>query len=349
MTDRSIGIFTTADKEHSDGSPISFFGCDDTTLLAALYQHASKIAGPGMTQFDPEDGIAAKRVGEVVVQPVKDEAVYKVQVQPVGKPDTGRKPSGEPGTWAIQSVILSKDNFDEDSAKKWIEDHDEFGNYGVDETETSYRFRQYDPEYFSEFRTVPLAEGIAAVYGKIAEEKEEEEKTRDRLEAALSKYQAIRDVNKGIMARGLQVLSCTTHITKDEAGEDVEERFVLSMVLEPNDGENGAPFNPDTQKDVYSTHDIRKTAHGWMENGGMIDLMHSWRALGRDTICPVETYIAPVEFTIGKEEETVLAGTWMMGARIYNDDLWEKAKNNELGAWSIGGEAVRTPLEGGVQ
>ena len=352
MDERTIGIFTTAEKQDSDGNPVYFFGCDDMALLAALNSHAASITGPGITNDRPTDGMTVNMVGEVVVRPVTDETHYVVQAaddDEVGKPETGRKPGGETGTWTIQSVIFSKDHFDEAAAKKWIADSDDFGNYGIEETETSYRFRQYDPEWFSEYRTITITEGVAAVYGKIAEEKQDEEKTAALLKEAIMKYEAMRDINKGILYRGLKVLSTSTHvISKDDEPEE-EERFVLSMVLEPNDGQDGAPLKPDTQKDVYSKGDVRKTAHGWMENGGMIDLMHSWKALDRDTICPVETYLAPCEFKIGKDEEPVLEGTWMLGARIYDDELWVEAKAGKLGAWSIGGEASRTPLEEGGQ
>lgn len=356
MEKRTIGIFTTAEQQDKHKNPVSFFGCDDATLLAALYKHAASIAGPGMAQFDPVDGVTAKRVGEISVMPVDDDEVYVVAVaaqssdgeEEVDKPATNRKPSGDAGTWTIQSVIFSKDTFDLAAAKAWISDSDDFGNYGVEETETSYRFRQYDPGWFSEFRTITLTDGVAAVYGKIAE-KQDEEKSADLLQNTLLKYQAMRDINKGILQRGLRVLSTSTHIiSKGEEAEE-EERFVLSMVLEPNDGADGAPLKPDTQDDIYSKADIRKAAHGWAENGGMIDLMHSWKALDRDTVCPVETYLAPCEFKIGKDEETVLEGSWMLGARIYDDELWKAAKENKLGAWSIGGEAKRTPIDEGAE
>jgi hypothetical protein len=115
------------------------------------------------------------------------------------------------------------------------------------------------------------------------------------------------------------------------------------MVLEPNDGKDGAPFKPDTQKDVYSSDDIRKACHVWMEYYGAIDLMHSWKALGKQDVRVLECYIAPCNFQNG--EDNVVKGSWMLAVRIANDELWKAVKEGKLGAFSIGGTANRVPLE----
>lgn len=344
MSERTIGIFT-AQKDASDGVPASFFGCDDKTLLALLYQHAAEVAGPGMTKYDPADGDLAKLVGQIVVQPVDDDTLYKVNAE-VGKPEVNRKPDGDVGTWAIQSLVFSKDTFTVDEAKGWIDEHsDTFGDYGVDETDTQLRFRQFDPKWFSEFRTVTLADGIAAVYGKIAEAAQDEQATKASYEKSLDRYVAIRKINRAILKDGVTLLcdSAKTTVHKADDGEETEERFVLSMVLEPTDGTEGAPFKPDTQADVYSKSDVRKACHVWMEYYGAIDLMHSWRAIGKEDVRVLECYIAPCEFKLG--DDTVLEGSWMLGIRVVNDDLWKAVKAGDLGAYSIGGTANRVPLE----
>ncbi len=343
MTKRSIGIFTA--KNGPGGQPVSFFGCDDTTLMAALYQHATEVAGPDMAKYDPEGGMEAKRVGEIIVQPVVDDLVYKVDAA-VGKPEVDRAPDGEVGTWAIQSLIFSKDNFTADEAKAWISEHsDRFGNYGVEETDTALRFRQYDPSHFEEFRTVPLADGITAVYGKISGEKQSEDTAKKALEKSVATYAAVRKINEGILKYGVRILCKTaaTTINKAADGTEEEERYVLSMVLEPNDGESGAKYQPDTQGDIYSKEDVRKACHTWMEHYGAVDLMHSWKALGKQDVRVLECYIAPVEFKNG--DDIVAEGSWMLAVRIANDELWESVKAENIGAYSIGGTANRVPLE----
>lgn len=328
-----IGVYTS--KMEREGVPVSFFESDDATLLAALYKAAQRVTGPGLSSETPEAGLEMRRVGEVVVRPVKDDSVYHVS-----KPDVDRSPPQKEGEWAIQTLIFDKDDFTEADAKKWISDHEGFGNYGMDETSGSYRFRQYDPEHFSEFRTISIDTGISAAYGKVGKT---EEKSGDLLKASIAKWEAVRAVNRGILARGIKALTETATINKAE--DEQEERYVLSLVLEPTDGEDGAPRKPDTQNDVYSAEDVRKAAHAWMEWHGAIDLQHSWKGLSKDDVRVLECYIAPTSFTCGEGGKAydVVEGTWMLGLRIASDELWKKVKDGEYGAYSIGGTALREP------
>lgn len=341
-----IGIFTSS-QENDDGVPISFFGMSDAQILDALYKAAVAIAGPGMDCFDPPAGMKVRKVGAVTVAGVDDESVYVIQADDeAAKPEGGRVPPGSNGTWAIQTLIFSKDEFTLEEARKWVTDHDGFGDYGVDETETSYRFRQYDPQFFSEYRTITVDTGISAAYGKIDKDTERStDEGQKSLTDSIKRWEAVHAVNKGIMAAGLRILTETATINKAEDG--AEERFVMSLVLEPNDGEGDAPLKPDTQGDIYSAEDIRKAAHAWMENYGAIDLHHSWKALGKDKVRVLECYIAPVAFTLGEGDKAydIIKGTWMLGVRVADDDLWADVKAGELGAYSIGGTAIREEVD----
>lgn len=340
MENPTIGIFAAA-----EGDTPSFFGCDDKNLVAALYKHAAEVLGGDIGQLDPVAGMPVKRVAEVAVALVDDDTIYKVEAdeEEVDKPETGRKPTGEPGTWTIQSLIFSKDVFNEAQAKAWVSGSDKFGNYGIEETDTSYRFRQYDPEWFDQYRTISLEDGLAAAYGRIAAEKQDAETAKAALDESIQKHMAVRKINKSFLQQGVRVLckSAQTRIIKDGETEK-EERFVLSMVLEPNDGQDGAPMKPDTQNDVYSKTDVRAACHVWMEYYGALDLMHNWRSLGKENVRVLECYIAPCAFKSGDDD--VVEGSWMLGIRVVNDDLWEAIKTGEIGAFSIGGEANRVPL-----
>lgn len=335
----SIGVFVA--KRAQDTAV--FFGRDDQTLVASLYEHAFDLAKDPSIPITKEG--KARRIGELCISAVKDESEYIVQ--PVGKPDDGRKPAGDVGTWTVQSVVFDKDTFTLEQAKAWIGEHSEnFGNFGHEETDNSYRFRQYDPSYFDEFRTAPLTDGIAAVYGKISDGAADTEASKAAIEESLTKYSAIRKINQSILKQGVKILcgTASTVISKGEDGQpENEERFVLSMVLEPNDGQGGAPYKPDTQKDVYSHEDVRKACHIWMEYYGQIDLMHSWTAIGKQDVRTLQCYVAPCDFKNG--EDDVIKGSWMLGIRVANDDLWKAIKNGDLGAFSIGGTANRVPLE----
>jgi hypothetical protein len=67
----------------------------------------------------------------------------------------------------VQSVIFNKDLWDESRAREWLEDHGFFVD-GLDETSTSYRFRQVDPDserfnYRNDSDDLP--EGVTFVIG----------------------------------------------------------------------------------------------------------------------------------------------------------------------------------------
>lgn len=113
--------------------------------------------------------------------------------------------------------------------------------------------------------------------------------------------------------------------------DPADERFVLGVVLEPE--------TVDAQKDIYSAAEIRKAAHRFMEEYGSMGLMHEWIVNAKIVI--LETFIAPVDFEIAGEK--VKAGTWLLGARIVDDELWAETKSGDFTGWSIGGDAIRTP------
>jgi DNA adenine methylase len=120
-----------------------------------------------------------------------------------------------------------------------------------------------------------------------------------------------------------------------------EERYVLGIVLEPNDGKDGAPLDPDSQKDVYSREEIRQAAHKFMEDFRNLGRMHREFLSGAAKI--LESYIAPCDFAIG--EQNIREGTWLLAIRIVDPSLWADIKDGRLTGFSIGGSAVRKPVQ----
>jgi hypothetical protein len=110
-----------------------------------------------------------------------------------------------------------------------------------------------------------------------------------------------------------------------------EERYVLGIVLEPD--------VVDSQKDFYGAEDVRKAAHAYMENAAQLGTQHSEIVTGKLKI--LETYLAPVDFEIG--EEKVKKGSWVMGIRVVDDELWTSVKKGDYTGFSIGGKAYRKP------
>lgn len=110
-----------------------------------------------------------------------------------------------------------------------------------------------------------------------------------------------------------------------------EERFVLGVVLVPEDA--------DSQGDIYSHHEVRKAAHAYMEHARDLGKQHKEIVTGQLRI--LESYVAPADFTIG--EEKISSGTWLMGIRVADDDLWDEIKKGNFTGFSIGGAAYRKP------
>ncbi|MBI3184627.1 MAG: DNA adenine methylase [Myxococcales bacterium] len=109
-----------------------------------------------------------------------------------------------------------------------------------------------------------------------------------------------------------------------------EERYVLGIVLEPE--------TVDAQKDVYSGAEVRDAAHRFMEEYRNIGLMH--RELLGDQVKILESYLAPVDFEV--DGKRVKKGTWLLAARVLDNDLWKQIKDGAISGWSIGGNAIRT-------
>lgn len=115
-----------------------------------------------------------------------------------------------------------------------------------------------------------------------------------------------------------------------------EEQYVLGIVLEPLK-EMG---KTDSQKDLYSAEEVRKAAYGFMEEFANMGVQHT--ELANDKIKILETWIQREDATI--EGVEVTKGTWLMGVRIVDADLWARVKKGDITGFSIGGIASRTPV-----
>ena len=131
----------------------------------------------------------------------------------------------------------------------------------------------------------------------------------------------------------LVVKSSARIIKSADAAAPAEERYVLGVVLEPD--------VIDSQGDTYSESEVRAAAHKFMEFYGHMGLMH--REIVDGDIRILESYVSPSDFIV--EGQQVKKGTWLMGARIVSEKLWKGVKNGEFTGWSIGGSAIREPMD----
>lgn len=186
----------------------------------------------------------------------------------------------------------------------------------------------------------------------------------DRIEAKMDPeaYKAMRFISKTRIAnrKRLGISGGWTHANKEASAEQAlaksagdtvqllktkDEQYVLGIVLEPNDGKDGVPLEPDTQGDIYSKAEVRQAAHKFMAEYRNVGLMH--RSLVNGMVEILESFVVPdgtggfdIEDPYG-EKQHVREGTWLLGLRIVDANLWGKVKRNELSGLSIGGSARR--------
>lgn len=129
--------------------------------------------------------------------------------------------------------------------------------------------------------------------------------------------------------------------------EEIKGDFILGVVLEPTDGTDGNPINPDTDDDVYSAKEILKACHWYMEHGRQKGTLHAKDGgeiieADDNRIVIVECFVTPVVIPAGtygeRQEEDVKAGTWLLAYKINDEAIQEQIRNGELDALSIGGD-----------
>lgn len=129
-----------------------------------------------------------------------------------------------------------------------------------------------------------------------------------------------------------------TRVAKDAASnpDDIlpEKQIVYGIVLEPE--------TVDSQGDIYSAEEVESAAHKYMEDFQNAGHMHQTLINQSAVVC--ESYLAPVDFTMG--DEPVKKGTWVLAMHILNDALWGQIKDGTLTGFSIGGYAQRVPAQG---
>jgi hypothetical protein len=116
---------------------------------------------------------------------------------------------------------------------------------------------------------------------------------------------------------------------------DTAKRLVYGVVLEPGD-----PKHTDAQKDWLKSEEIEPAAHDYLKRyyAGKAAMGLQHERLASDTI-PVESYIAPADFTLGQKQ--VKKGSWVMVTYVGNDATWEKVTKGQITGYSIGGRGER--------
>ena len=99
-------------------------------------------------------------------------------------------------------------------------------------------------------------------------------------------------------------------------------------------GDVYAPGFPVSQGDFLTRETIRKMAHTFMRKGpgGNIDVQHSQERSG--------AYV--VESFIARDDDSVfISGSWVIGVKVPDPELWGQIKSGELNGFSLDGKAMR--------
>jgi hypothetical protein len=203
----------------------------------------------------------------------------------------------------VQSLILSKERFaSAEAAQGWASSHD-FTSGDVDETEESYRLRQFDPgDCESEPRTISLDTGVQAVVC---------------VKRSVAKHEVLPDPM--LTGRRFRVVMA-----------EAEKQFALGVVY-------GADDEPDAHGDTMTADEVERAAWSAVAKGLKVGLEHEDGTTGVGVL--VESYIWPAaETKIG--DQVVHPGDWLAGA-VFDEPTWDKIKSGELTGWSLQGWARR--------
>lgn len=144
---RDSAAYTVATRVESDPS-------EGAELILALLEHCLS----GLESRLPVGEYENKDEFESHLLEARESLIRAIEVvHPRHNPQRGRASS------RVQSVLIPTDSFTLRQARKWIDEHG-YDDYGVDETEQYYRFRQFDPDKRHGYRTIEFGDsGIKAV------------------------------------------------------------------------------------------------------------------------------------------------------------------------------------------
>jgi hypothetical protein len=108
-------------------------------------------------------------------------------------------------------------------------------------------------------------------------------------------------------------------------------------------GEVYAPFQVDTDGEAMTPEDIKKMAHDFLAKGRVnkIDVQHNLEPSGCLT---VESFLARKD-----DPDGFLEGSWVLGVKVFPDELWAMVLKGELNGFSFFGPVTPVPVQATVQ
>jgi hypothetical protein len=149
-----------------------------------------------------------------------------------------------------------------------------------------------------------------------------------RLKEALAEAKAIDGALNTWNLKEVPVVGDEYHASIFKADE--ERRLVYGVIAESG--------MVDAQGDVMSGQTIEDMAHDFMMRFRRFDERHNWRQV---EAWPVDSWVFREDVTLFGQ--LIKAVSWAVGAKVFDDGIWQKVRSGEYRAFSIGGRGVRTP------
>lgn len=116
---------------------------------------------------------------------------------------------------------------------------------------------------------------------------------------------------------------------------DNSKHFILCVVLEPEE--------IDLQGDIISAEEIEEACHEYMANYRIVGYRHQYQI---DAII-VENGIYRNSCWIC--EQRIKEGSWVVGIKILDNNIWNQVVNGDIKDVSIGGTGDRIEVESGIK
>ena len=107
---------------------------------------------------------------------------------------------------------------------------------------------------------------------------------------------------------------------------DKMKQIVYGVVYEPDVA--------DAQNDEANADEIEKAAHDFLAKSRVMKVMHEGKQAQVEVI---ESFIAPVNFTLGKQKVT--KGSWVVAVHVSDKKIWKSIVDGELTGFSMAGKA----------
>lgn len=228
----------------------------------------------------------------------------------------------------------------------WTQKSDKIEKPGFEETEKEVRYRVRDPKLFQKdsFRRITIQEKKPPVFAVIGRLKGETTTTMQSLRFPKKDKWTVEKARKWVKAH--------PDVTKSETSFSAEIRFIAACA----EGDTqcqidirkaadkrivyGVVYEPDvvdSQDEWTDAEEIEKAAHRFVEKFREFNIEHHGKLV---KVVLVESFCAPNDMTIGAQRVT--QGTWVIGTRVDDDELWADVKAGKITGFSLQGTAVRS-------